>query len=78
LLIVSACASRHLDYEMGSSVKQMIDKQVYNPEAVNNPPKGIVAGMDGGAAENVINSYRKVGSQKQESAGDAEFTMKGN
>lgn len=73
---LSACASQHTSYEMGSATRQIVQSQTFDKEAANNPPKGVVAGMDGGAAEQVIRSYRKAGKQ-QGSAEQATFSMKG-
>ena len=73
-----ACVSHELEYDMGSSVAQMVDSQVYNRDAVNNPPKGVVGGMDGGAGENVINSYRQTDTKKTSVSEEVEFSMGDN
>ncbi len=63
LLALGGCESQP-QHEFGSSVDEMIVSQTYNPEAVNNPAKGVVGGMDGTAAEQIITTYRGSGAKE--------------
>jgi len=61
LLVLTACLNQTPKPDMGHSVGQMVESQIHNHDAVNNPPKGIVGGLDGGMGEKIINGYRQSG-----------------
>ena len=58
---LAACMSQAPQPVMGTSVAQMVESQIHNHDAVNNPPKGVVGGLDGGAGEKIISAYRQGG-----------------
>ncbi|MEQ1438728.1 hypothetical protein AAG565_05135 [Fontimonas sp. SYSU GA230001] len=61
LVLLAGCAGspRHEnDPAFGSSVRQMIQAQIYNPAAAENPPAQAPDGIDGPRAENVLQTYR--------------------
>lgn len=74
-VFLTSCMSNNLNYEMGSSVNQMLESQFHNPTAVANPVSGIAQGMDGSYGEGVINSYREANTDTSVSSEDAEFSV---
>jgi len=71
---LSGCSSQP-NYVMGSSKADMENLQTYNLNAVNNPPEGIVAGLDGSVGENIINRHRNTEAAPIAVEQDVEFTM---
>jgi len=61
LLSLTACLNQAPKSDMGRSVAQMVESQIHNHDAVNNPAKGVVGGLDGGIGEKIINGYRQSG-----------------
>lgn len=58
---LAACASspqQENDPAFGSSVRQMIGAQIFDPQAAANPPEQPPAGIDGIRAESVMKTYR--------------------
>lgn len=47
-----------VDEDFGNSVRNMIDAQIYNPEAARNPPTEPPLALDGPKAEKVLEVYR--------------------
>lgn len=56
----AACASEPTatEQEFGSSVRQMIIAQTYDPSTLSNPPEGAIERTDGRMLENALESYR--------------------
>ena len=58
---LAGCASspqQENDPAFGSSVRQMIHAQIFDPAAAENPPEQPPNGVDGIRAEGVMKSYR--------------------
>lgn len=48
-----------MENDFGKSVRQMIDAQLYDPEAAANPPLIGLDTLDGSTAATTIDNYRK-------------------
>lgn len=64
VFVLSACASTDTDptrveQDFGRSVQQMVDGQIYDPEAARNPRKSPPKGIDGVQAEAAMEAYRE-------------------
>jgi len=59
ILALTACLNQTPQPDMGRSVAQMVESQIHNHDAANNPPKGVVGGLDGGRSEKIISGYRQ-------------------
>lgn len=60
-LALASCASdpkQENDPNFGSSVRNMVQQQIYNPEAAANPPEQAPAGMDGERTTATMKAYR--------------------
>ena len=55
--------------ENGASVRQMVRRQVANPNVIGNPPDGVVSAYDGQRTDTLIRAYRQ-------QAGDAKTVEK--
>ena len=49
----------HVEEDFGSSVRQMIAGQIYDPEAASNPDENAPALVDGVAVTRAIEGYRE-------------------
>lgn len=57
---IAGCADTPLaDADYGSSVKQMLQTQTFDPIAASNPPEVAPEMTDGARLENAIEVYRK-------------------
>lgn len=60
-VFVTGCSSTdptRVEADYGNSVRNMIEAQIYDPEAANNPPSEPPTSLDGGYAEEVLEAYR--------------------
>ncbi len=61
-VLLAGCASTdatRVEEDFGTSVRQMVDAQIYDPEAAKNPRKDPPMGLDGVQAEAVLDVYRE-------------------
>ena len=70
-LILSACGDANyrpsaVDDNFGKSVKHMMQAQILNPQAAQNPPTEPPKHMDGYAGENTIEAFRETFSTIEE------------
>ncbi|MEA3411731.1 MAG: hypothetical protein U9R74_09350 [Pseudomonadota bacterium] len=63
LLLTAGCSTTQeptrVDDDFGNSVRNMIDAQIYNHAAAQNPPVDPPLALDGQKGENVLEAYRK-------------------
>ena len=62
--LVAGCATTDTDPsrvedDFGNSVRHMVNAQIYDPVAAQNPPEAPPMGIDGVQAEAAIDVYRK-------------------
>lgn len=59
-LLIAGCADTpRVDADYGSSVKQMLQAQTYDPAAASNPPELAPEITDGARLHNALEVYRK-------------------
>jgi len=63
LLLTTGCAitqePARVDEDFGNSVRNMVDAQIYNPAAAQNPPVNPPLALDGQKGQNALEAYRK-------------------
>ncbi len=68
-ITMAACASTdptRVEDDFGNSVRHMVQSQIYDKEAANNPARKPPMGIDGVQAESVLDVYREhVGNPKK-------------
>jgi hypothetical protein len=73
---LAACLHNdRLDYDKRVAINEMIEQQIYDKEAAINPPKGVVNGLDGGVAEQVINNHRSGNKEAASAERDISFKV---
>ncbi len=63
LIFITGCSTTSTDpvrveQDYGNSVRNMVQAQILDPEAAENPPEEAPTGLDGRNAEAVLKSYR--------------------
>lgn len=58
-LLAAGCADTPSDSDYGSSVRQMVQAQTYDPAAASNPPELAPEVTDGARLKNALDVYRK-------------------
>ena len=66
--LASGCATEPtaVEEDFGTSVRQMIRAQTYNPKTLENPSREPVTGVDGEYAEAVLDAYKGDVSQPEQ------------
>jgi len=63
LLLTAGCAitqePARVDEDFGNSVRNMVDAQIYNHAAAQNPPVDPPLALDGQKGQNALEAYRK-------------------
>ena len=68
-IFVSGCSSTdpiRVEADYGNSVRNMIEAQIYDPDAAKYPPSEPPTTLDGSYAENVLEAYRDDVSRPEE------------
>jgi type IV pilus biogenesis protein CpaD/CtpE len=60
VMTLAACTGRaaRVESDYGNSVNNMIEAQMYDPEAARNPSADLPGGLDGAKADHAIEAYR--------------------
>ena len=61
IIVCVGCASKteRLDNDFGKSYRNMVEAQIYNPDAARNPPLDPPMTLDGEKGELILKTYRQ-------------------
>lgn len=60
IIFCTGCVSKteRLDNDFGNSYRNMVESQIYNPDAARNPPSDPPMALDGKKGELLLKTYR--------------------